>query len=120
MWLGLLYGVLFLATQSHHNIGDEPLEWQGRTMEMAAEYRLRTVQCLITADYTKPVEQTVETMLLYMFGEYASRWDADHGLWLLMAGVAFQMGYHRDVKWFPSLIPFQAVSTFEHSFSNTS
>lgn len=123
MWLGLLYAVLSLAMQSYHNIGDKPPEWEGRTMEMAAEYRLRAVQCLITADYTKPVEHTVETMLLYMFGEYASRWDADHGLWLLaslVTRVAFQMGYHRDAKWFPSLTPFQAVSTFGDSFSNTS
>ncbi|KAK7398694.1 hypothetical protein QQX98_011936 [Neonectria punicea] len=80
-------------------------------MEMAAEYRLRTVQCLITADYTRPMEHTVEAMLLYVFGEYASRWDADHGLWLvvsLVTRIAFQMGYHRDGKWFASLTPFQA------------
>ncbi|KPM40995.1 hypothetical protein AK830_g5550 [Neonectria ditissima] len=111
MWLGLLYSILCLAMQSYHNIGDVPLEWQGRTLELAAEYRMRTVQCLVTADYTKPVEHTVETMLLYVFGEYSSRWDADHGLWLvvsLVTRIAFQMGYHRDGKWFASLTPFQA------------
>ncbi|KAF6808140.1 fungal specific transcription factor domain-containing protein [Colletotrichum sojae] len=111
MWLGLLYSILTLAMLSYHKVGDEPPEWKGRTLELASEYRLRTVQCLIAADYTKPVEYTVETMLLYVFGEYSSRWDADLGLWLivsLLTRVAYRMGYHRDAKWFPSLTPFQA------------
>jgi hypothetical protein len=113
MWLGLLYSILCLAMLSYHKVGDEPPEWKGRALELAAEYRLRTVQCLITADYTKPSEYTVETMLLYVFGEFSSRWDADLSLWLicsLVTRVAFRMGYHRDAKWFPSLTPFQAVS----------
>ncbi|KAJ4394713.1 hypothetical protein N0V93_003932 [Gnomoniopsis smithogilvyi] len=111
MWLGLLYSVLCLAMLSYHKVGDEPPEWKGRTLELAAEYRLRTVQCLIAADYTKPGEYTVETMLLYIFGEFSSRWDADLSLYLinsLVTRVAFRMGYHRDAKWFPSLTPFQA------------
>lgn len=113
MWLGLLYSVLCLAMLSYYKVGDEPPEWKGRTLELAAEYRLRTVQCLIAADYTKPGEYTVETMLLYIFGEFSSRWDADLSLYLIhsiVVRVAFRMGYHRDAKWFPSLTPFQAVS----------
>lgn len=115
MWLGLLYSVLCLAMLSYHKVGDEPPEWRGRTLELAAEYRLRTVQCLIKADYTKPVEYTVETMILYVFGEYTVRWDADLGLWLIVSiitRIAFRMGYHRDAKWFPLLTPFQAVSNY--------
>ncbi|EHK40638.1 hypothetical protein TRIATDRAFT_320951 [Trichoderma atroviride IMI 206040] len=111
MWLGLLYSVLTLAMLSYHKVGDEPPEWRGRTLELASEYRLRTVQCLIKADYTKPVEYTVEAMLLYVFGEYSSRWDADLGLWLIVSvitRIAFRMGYHRDAKWFPNITPFQA------------
>ncbi|EFX05651.1 c6 zinc finger domain containing protein [Grosmannia clavigera kw1407] len=111
MWLGLLYSILCLAMLSYHKVGDEPPEWKGRAMELAALFRVRTVQCLVVADYTKPVEYTVETMILYVFGEYSSRWDADLGLWLigsLITRVAFRMGYHRDAKWFPSITPFQA------------
>ncbi|RDA90900.1 hypothetical protein CP533_4455 [Ophiocordyceps camponoti-saundersi (nom. inval.)] len=111
MWLGLLYSILCLAMLSYHQVGDEPLEWKGETLELASEFRLRTVQCLIRADYTKPVEYTVETMILYVFGEYSSRWDVDLGLWLIvssMTRIAFRMGYHRDAQWFPSLTPFQA------------
>ncbi|KAI0206226.1 fungal-specific transcription factor domain-containing protein [Astrocystis sublimbata] len=110
MWMGLLYSMLCLAMLSYHKVGDEPPEWRGRSLDLAAEYRLRTVQCLVEADYTKPVEHTVETMLLYLFGEYSSRWDADLGLWLitsLTTRIAFRMGYHRDPKWFPSISPFK-------------
>jgi hypothetical protein len=113
MWLGLLYSILCIAMLSYHKAGDEPPEWKGRAMDLAAEYRLRTVQCLVKADYTKPAEYTIETMLLYVFGEYSSRWDADVGIWLIIAIInrtAYRMGYHRDPKWFPSISPFQAVS----------
>jgi hypothetical protein len=113
MWLGLLYSVLTLAVLSHNKIGDEPPEWKGRTLEIAGEYRLRCVQCLLVADYTKPCDYTVETMILYLQGEYLSRWDADVGLWMLgslIIRIGFRMGYHRDAKWFPLLTPFQAVS----------
>ncbi|KAK1778846.1 hypothetical protein QBC45DRAFT_327518 [Copromyces sp. CBS 386.78] len=113
MWLGLLYSVMCLAMLSYHKVGDEPPEWKGRTLEMATEYRLRTVQCLRVGDYTRPTEYTVETMILYLFAEHSSRWDADVGLWLIMSQVtriAFRMGYHRDAKWFPSITPFQALS----------
>lgn len=112
MWVGLVYAMLTLAMLSYHKVGDEPPEWKGRSLELAAEYRLRTVQCLVVADYTKPVENTVETMMLYLFGEWSSRWDADLGLWLIAAlitRVAFRMGYHRDAEWFPSITPFQGV-----------
>ncbi|KAK0656423.1 fungal-specific transcription factor domain-containing protein [Cercophora newfieldiana] len=111
MWLGLLYSIMSLAMLSYYKVGDEPAEWKGRTLDLAAEYRLRTVQCLIAGDYTRPSEYTVETMMLYIFGEFSSRWDADLGLWLissLATRTAFRMGYHRDAKWFPSITPFQA------------
>ncbi|KAI2472103.1 fungal-specific transcription factor domain-containing protein [Annulohypoxylon bovei var. microspora] len=110
MWIGLLYAMLCLAMLSYHKVGDEPPEWKGRSLELAAEYRLRTVQCLVVADYTKPVEYTVETLLLYLFGEYSSRWDADLSLWIItgiITKLAFRMGYHRDADWFPSVTPFQ-------------
>ena len=113
MWLAVLYSVLCLAVLSYHKVGDEPPELKGRALELATEYRLRTVQCLIAGDYTKPGEFTVEAMLLYAFCEYSSRWDADLSLWVIVSmavRIAFRMGYHRDGKWFPALTPYQAVS----------
>lgn len=110
MWLGMLYSIMCLGMLSYHKAGDEPPEWKGRTLELGALYRVRTVQCLVVADYTKPVEYTLETMVLYLFGEFSSRWDRDLGLWLISSFIvrlAFRMGYHRDAKWFPSVTPYQ-------------
>lgn len=110
MWVGLVYSMLCLAMLSYHKVGDEPPEWKGRSLDLAAEYRLRTVQCLVAADYTRPVEYTVETMILHLFGEWSSRWDADLSLWLitsLITRIAMRMGYHRDSDNFPSVTPFK-------------
>jgi hypothetical protein len=111
MWLGLLYSILCLAMQSYHKIGDEPLEWKGRTLDLAAEYRLRTVQCLVTSDYTKSADHTIETLLLYSNGEYSSRWDAELGIWVIVGMIvrlAMRMGYHRDPSNYPGITPYQA------------
>ena len=112
MWIGLLYSILCHAAISYHKAGDEPPDMKGRSLDIAAEYRLRASQCLVTADYTKAVEYSIETLTLYIFGEYSSRWDMDMALWLVLSlatRIAFRMGYHRDGKWFKSLTPYQAV-----------
>ncbi|KEZ44224.1 Uncharacterized protein SAPIO_CDS3163 [Scedosporium apiospermum] len=111
MWIGLLYSILCHAAISYHKAGDEPPDMKGRSLDIAAEYRLRASQCLVTADYTKAVEYSIETLTLYIFGEYSSRWDMDMALWLVLSlatRIAFRMGYHRDGKWFKSLTPYQA------------
>ncbi|KAA8564446.1 hypothetical protein MFRU_013g00590 [Monilinia fructicola] len=110
VWLGLLYSVLCLAMQSYQKIGDEPPEWKDRTLDLASEYRLRTVQCLVNSDYTKSSLYTVETLILYVHGEYASRWDAEVGLWVIIGMItrlSMRMGYHRDPSNFPGISPFQ-------------
>ncbi|KAH8593273.1 fungal-specific transcription factor domain-containing protein [Bisporella sp. PMI_857] len=110
VWLGLLYSIMCLAMQSYHKIGDEPPEWRGRTLDLAAEYRLRTVQCLINSDYTKPVNYTIETLLLYVHGEWSSRWDAEVGIWVIVGMIvrlAMRMGYHRDSSNYQSITPYQ-------------
>lgn len=112
VWIGLLYSILCLGMLSYNRVGDEPPEWKGRALDLAADYRLRTVQCLHLADYTKPREYTVETMILYLFGEFSSRFDADLGFWTIsstIARTAMRQGYHRDGKLFPNISPFQAV-----------
>lgn len=86
-WVGLLYAALTLAMQSYSKVGDEPPEWKGRTSELAAEYRGRTVQSLATCDYTRPNVYTVETLVLYVHAEYSRRLDVDFGLYLVVGTV---------------------------------
>ncbi|TVY82476.1 Fusarisetin A cluster transcription factor fsa6 [Lachnellula suecica] len=111
IWIGLLYSILTLAMQSYHKIGDEPLEWKGRTSEMASEYRLRTVQCLVNSDYTKSTIYTIETLCLYVQSEYQTRWDAEVGIWVIVGMIvrlSMRMGYHRDPSNYPGVTPYQA------------
>lgn len=82
----------------------------GRTLDLAAEFRLRTIQCLVNSDYTKSSLYTIETLILYVHGEYASRWDAEVGLWVIIGMItrlSMRMGYHRDPSNFPGISPFQ-------------
>jgi hypothetical protein len=82
----------------------------GQTLDLAAEYRLRTVQCLVNSDYTKSSAYTLETLILYVSGEYSSRWDAEVGLWVIIGMVvrlAIRMGYHRDPSNYPGLTAYQ-------------
>jgi hypothetical protein len=77
---------------------------------LAAEYRLRTVQCLVNSDYTKSDIYTIETMILYVHGEYNSRWDAEVGIWVIVGMIvrlAMRMGYHRDPSKYPAITPYQ-------------
>ena len=79
-------------------------------MGLAAEYRALTAQCLLLADITKPINFMIETMILYLHGEYARSREAEVGVWVLVGMIvrlAMRMGYHRDPKYFPSLAPFQ-------------
>lgn len=60
---------------------------------------MRTVQCLVNSDYTKSSIYTIETLILYVNGEYAVRWDAEVGIWVVVGMIvrlAMRMGYHRD------------------------
>jgi hypothetical protein len=78
---------------------------------MASEYRLRTVQCLVNSDYTKSDIYTIEALLLYVHGEYNSRWDAEVGIWVIVGMVvrlSMRMGYHRDPSKFSGVSPYQA------------
>ena len=95
---------------SYHRSGDEPFEYNGRSLELAAEYRSLTAQSLLLADFTKPLNHMVETMILHLQCEYARTREAEVGVWVMIGMVvrlAMRMGYHRDPKYYPNLTPFQ-------------
>jgi hypothetical protein len=69
------------------------------------------VQCLVNSDYTKSSIYTIETLILYVQGEYQSRFDADLGIWVIVGMIvrlSMRMGYHRDPSNYPNITPFQA------------
>ena len=105
-----MFAIMCLAMYSYHRTGDEPFEYQGRALSLAAEYRGLTAQCLILADFTKPFNWMIETLVLHLHGEYARSREAEVGVWVLVGMIvrlAMRMGYHRDPKYYPNLSPFQ-------------
>ena len=109
-WLGQIFAILCLAMHSYFRMEDEPPEYRDKSLALAANYRCLTGQCLLLADFTKPVNHMIETLVLHLHCEYARNRDAEVGTWVLVGMIvrlAMRMGYHRDPKHFPNITPFQ-------------
>ena len=109
-WLGQIFAILCLAMHSYFRMDDEPPEYRDKSLALAANYRCLTGQCLLLADFTKPVNHMIETLVLHLHCEYARNRDAEVGTWVLVGMIvrlAMRMGYHRDPKHFPNITPFQ-------------
>ena len=99
-----------LAMISYIRQGDEPPEIRGKCRDHANNCRTNLAHCLITADYTKPHNHIIETLILHLHAEYTSNRDSEASVWVLcgiIARLAMRMGYHRDSKRFPNISPFQ-------------
>ena len=109
-WLGQLFAILGLAMQSYHRKEEEPPEFQGQSLNLASKYRAITAQCLLLADFTKPVNHMIETLTLHLNSEFTKTRDCEVAIWVLVGMIvrlAMRMGYHRDPKHFPKITPFQ-------------
>ena len=109
-WLGQMFAVMCLAMHTYHRVGDEPPEYHGKSLQLAGQYRALTGQCLLLADFLKPVNHMIETLVLHLHGEYARVRDAEITVWVLVGMIvrlAMRMGYHRDPKYYSNITPFQ-------------
>lgn len=73
-------------------------------------YRGKTVQCLVSGNYTKGFSYTLETLILYFAGEHVRSEDTQTGNWILLGVIvrmAMRQGYHRDPKHSPQISPFR-------------
>lgn len=110
VWLGQLFAVCCHAMSSYHRMGDEPPEYRGKTLSLANNYRALTGQCLLLADFTKPVNHMIETLILHLHSEHARGREAEAGVWVLVGMIvrlAMRMGYHRDPKHYSKISPFR-------------
>lgn len=74
-------------------------------------YREKMVQSLILGEYTKSGPYILETMIHYVYVEFAIRTDADKDIWLLLAlevNLVMRMGFHRDPSHFPGISPLKS------------
>ena len=110
VWVAMLFSMFRLAMLSYTREGDEPTEFRGKSTDLAAAYRTHMANCLILADYTKPHNHIIETLIFHLHGEYTCNRDTEASVWVLVgmiARLAMRMGYHRDSKAFPNISPFQ-------------
>ncbi len=110
VWVGQLFAILTLAMLSYHRAGDEPPEFRGKVLDLTNTYRKLTAQCLVLADFTKPVTHMIETLILHLHSEYSRTKDAEVGIWVMVGMIvrlAMRMGYHRDPKPYTNISPFQ-------------
>lgn len=54
-WIGLLYAMCCMAMQSYIRTSEIPPEYEGTAPALIELYRVRSSQCLIVSDITKPV-----------------------------------------------------------------
>ena len=103
-----------VAALSWQREGSEQPEFVGNEFEMANLLRTLVANCLTLADYTKPHDHLVESLILHLNGEYISTRDANPNVWIflgILIRIAMRMGYHRDSRHLPGLSPFH-VSLF--------
>ena len=108
MWIGLLFSMICLAVlasntwdSAHKN------EMEQRSIQINF-YREKIVQSLVLGEYTKSGPYVLETMIHYVYIEFAIHADADKDIWFLLAlmvNLAMRMGYHRDPSHFPGISP---------------
>jgi hypothetical protein len=106
----MTYAMMLIAAQSFQRAGDEPIEYRGRIPHMLAEYRRLTAQCLILADVTQPIDNMLETLILYSLSDYGRSPDAEFSILIgvsVIVRLAMRQGYHRDSKDFPAISPFK-------------
>jgi hypothetical protein len=106
----MVFAMMRLTMLSFHGRGDEPPEFRGKSLDMAAGYRNSMAQCLVLADYTKPHKYLIETMILHLQAEYIQSREAETSVWVLVGVIvrlAMRMGYHRDSRLFNNISVFQ-------------
>jgi hypothetical protein len=104
IWLGLLFSMMHLAELSYAE------EAKTEPSALAGKYKMRTVQCLISSDYTTPVGYTIETLMLYIEAEWMTFQDPTIETSMVLGQairLAMRMGIHRDSGAFPNITPFR-------------
>jgi hypothetical protein len=98
-WLGLLFSILGLASISSLGSVDTITENGRDSIDVIKTYRECCVQCLLLSDYTRPGRHTIETLSIYMEGDFLLSKDDQVHCFLLVGNtvrLAMRMGLHRD------------------------
>lgn len=111
MWIGLVFSMACLAMVSLDSIEVDPGNDSDRRLSEANIYREKVAQCLMQGEYTRGGSLSLETLIHYVYIEFALRKEADKDIWFLLAlevNLAFRSGLHRDPSHFKTMSPLQA------------
>lgn len=78
--------------------------------DVASLFRVRSAQCLLNANYTKPTKYVIEALVIYAFVEFIRSKDVPISSSLIIEltiVMAIRAGYHRDPSHFPNLSLFE-------------
>jgi hypothetical protein len=107
-----MYALMGLATFAALGAGEQPPDPRDSQMEAIRGYRNCCMQALVLSHYTKPGPYTLETLIMYMEGEFLMSKGNQAHLYLLVGNIvrlSLQMGLHRDAtKIGGNITPFQA------------
>lgn len=90
-FLALLYAVMCIAMSSYHYKGDEPADFHGRTLQVAAKYRSMTEKSLLLADWSQPSRRMLQVLLLHKYGDYLKGRDANLDDWVFEGIVSISL-----------------------------
>lgn len=103
---------MVIATFSALGAGEAYVDDRGPPMDMIRSYRQCCVQALVLSHYTRPGPYTLETLMIYMEGEFLLSRSDQVQCFLLVGNsvrLAMRMGLHRDSsKVGGRITPFQA------------
>jgi hypothetical protein len=91
--------MMCLATFAALGAGEENADTRGTPMEMIRTYRESCAQCLTLSNYAHPGPYTLETLLIYMEGEFVLSKGDQMNCYLIIGltvRLAMRMGLHRD------------------------
>ena len=97
-----------LASDAWDSAHNHEMEQQSVQINL---YREKIMQSLVLGEYTKSGPYVLETMIHYVYIEFAIHADTDKDIWFLLAlmvNLAMRMGYHRDPSHFPGISPLKA------------
>ena len=75
-----------------------------------ALFQTVVANCLVLADYMRPQEHLIETLLVHLIAEFSSSPDINSHVWTLLGltiRLAMRMGYHRKPETLLDVSSFQ-------------
>ena len=109
MWIGLLFGVMRIAILTWERDGED-FDNESSYRQYPALFQDVVANCLVLADYMRPQEHLIETLLVHLTAEFFSSLDINSHVWTLLGltiRLAMRMGYHRNPESLLHVSPFQ-------------